>query len=319
MVDSRYPNRWFGANPQAISPQGKAQHIWDRRTPKDWRSALGVDPTPPKDPNAPEHPPGYWDSQPPPKRGGKILLGILVIVVIGVGIGWLIGNSSAPSSSTPNLSATMDPTIAAGGHDFVNFACAACHGMQGKGGPDPVVPVLTTIGTVLSGAQISTIINKGLGRIPVPNNSNPQDIITGTTMPYMPTWENILSKTQIADLVAYVQAGLPAVPGAVEPGVPTGQGDVVAGSVYFQIYGCSTCHGGLNALGGASNFDQGGIPFLGGTAFNAQFPTTADVESVIESGSILGKSPLTSMPHWGGIIPPAQLQDLVAYIRTLPG
>jgi mono/diheme cytochrome c family protein len=40
---------------------------------------------------------------------------------------------------------------------------------------------------------------------------------------------------------------------------------------------------------------------------------------VIKSGSIIGKAPITSMPHWGGIIPQAQLEQLVTYIRTLPG
>jgi mono/diheme cytochrome c family protein len=319
MVDSRYPNRWFGANPQAISPQGKAQQMWDRRTPKDWRSALGVPPTPPKDPNAPEHPPGYWDAE-PPKRGKAILVVIVVLAVIAVGVGWLIGNSSSSSSSGPNLSATVNPTIAAGGHDFVNFACAACHGMQGKGGPDPVVPVLTTVGTALSTSQITNIITYGLGQQPVPAGQGTLNPVTGSAAPYMPTWKNILSKTQIADLVSYIQAGLPAVPGAVLPTVPTGQGDVVAGQVLFTKFGCENCHGG-NGLGGAVNPNNPGgpLPFLGGPAFDQQFPTSADVISVIKSGSIIGKAPITSMPHWGGIIPQAQLEQLVTYIRTLPG
>jgi len=38
---------------------------------------------------------------------------------------------------------------------------------------------------------------------------------------------------------------------------------------------------------------------------------------VIRSGSVIGKAPIVSMPHWGGIIPPARLQALVAYIKTL--
>jgi mono/diheme cytochrome c family protein len=318
MVDSRYPNRWFGANPQAISPQGKAQQMWDRRTPKDWRSALGVPPTPPKDPNAPEHPPGYWDAE-PPKRGKGILVVIVVLAVIAVGVGWLIGNSSSSSSSGPNLSATVNPTIAAGGHDFVNFACAACHGMQGKGGPDASVPVLTTIGTALSGAQITKIIQDGLGAQPVPAGQGTGNPVTGSAVPYMPTWRNIISDQQISDLVAYIQAGLPAVPGAVAAPVPTGQGDVVAGQVLFEHFGCENCHG-ANGLGGVINpSPDGTIPPLGGADFNAQFPTSADVISVIKSGSIIGKNPITSMPHWGGIIPPAQLEQLVTYIRTLPG
>ena len=32
---------------------------------------------------------------------------------------------------------------------------------------------------------------------------------------------------------------------------------------------------------------------------------------------MLGKQPITSMPHWGGIIPDSDLKALVAYIKTL--
>ena len=38
---------------------------------------------------------------------------------------------------------------------------------------------------------------------------------------------------------------------------------------------------------------------------------------MIKSGSVIGKAPIVSMPHWGGIIPPDQLQALVDYIKTL--
>jgi len=44
MIDSRYPNRWFGSNPQAISSQGKQLSAFNREVPKDWRSALGIAP-----------------------------------------------------------------------------------------------------------------------------------------------------------------------------------------------------------------------------------------------------------------------------------
>ena len=192
--------------------------------------------------------------------------------------------------------------------------------MQGKGGPDASVPVLTTVGQSLSAAQLTNIITYGLGQQPVPAGQGTGNPVTGSAGPYMPTWKNILSTSQIADLVAYIQAGLPAVPGAVEQPVPTGQGNIVAGQVAFINYGCENCHGG-NGLGGASNPNNPGgpLPFLGGPAFDQQFPTASDVESVIKSGSIVGKAPLTSMPHWGGIIPQQTLDDLVAYIRTLPG
>jgi hypothetical protein len=38
---------------------------------------------------------------------------------------------------------------------------------------------------------------------------------------------------------------------------------------------------------------------------------------VIRSGSVIGRAPIVSMPHWGGIIPNAQLRALIAYLKTL--
>jgi hypothetical protein len=32
---------------------------------------------------------------------------------------------------------------------------------------------------------------------------------------------------------------------------------------------------------------------------------------------VIGKAPIVSMPHWGGIIPQDRLSALVAYLKTL--
>jgi mono/diheme cytochrome c family protein len=38
---------------------------------------------------------------------------------------------------------------------------------------------------------------------------------------------------------------------------------------------------------------------------------------VIRSGSVIGRAPIVSMPHWGGILSSAQVAELVAYLKTL--
>ena len=43
-----------------------------------------------------------------------------------------------------------DPHVAMGGHLFVQFACASCHGEQGKGGVSPDVPALKDVGQTLT-------------------------------------------------------------------------------------------------------------------------------------------------------------------------
>jgi mono/diheme cytochrome c family protein len=231
-----------------------------------------------------------------------------LVLLAGAGaIGWAIGNSGGGTTATsPSASsAAVDPHVAAGAHDFVQFACAQCHGNLGRGGVDPVVPALTDVGKSPTPAQLRQIINHGLG------------VVANPTQPYMPVWGEVISAQQVNDLVAYIRAGLPAVPGAVAPAVPSGQGAAVAGAALFQRYGCENCHG-PNALGGVPNPSSPDktIPPLSGPAFRKEFNTDAKIIEFIRSGSVLGSAPIVSMPHWGGIIPPQQLQ-IAAYLKTL--
>jgi len=171
-----------------------------------------------------------------------LVVAALAVTIVGVGLAaWygganhasastvtVTGGSSQPAASTAT---PADPAVAAGAHDFVRFACDQCHGDQGQGGVSPDVPALTTVAKSLTVAQLTTIIQHGLGE-----STNPDK-------PYMPVWHGIISPHQISDIVAYLHAGLPAVSGAQPAPVPTDQGDVVAGSILYTNLGCVNCHG----------------------------------------------------------------------------
>jgi mono/diheme cytochrome c family protein len=209
--------------------------------------------------------------------------------------------------TVPNGGATSaSPQVAAGAHDFVQFACAQCHGDRGRGGVSPDVPTLTKVGRVLTVVQLKQIIDHGLGE-----SANP-------TKPYMPVWGQVISARQVSDLVAFIRAGLPSVPGATPPPVITGQGAAVEGSLLYQRYGCINCHG-PNGLGGVPNPQSPDktIPPLSGADFFQEFNTDKKIIEIIRTGSVLGRAPIVSMPHWGGIIPDDRLRALVAYIKTL--
>jgi mono/diheme cytochrome c family protein len=120
------------------------------------------------------------------------------------------------------------------------------------------------------------------------------------------------------DLVAYIRPGLPSVPGATPPPAITRQGAAVEGALLYQRYGCVNCHG-PNGLGGVPNpqSPDKAIPALSGADFFKEFNTDQKIIDVIRSGSVIGRAPIVSMPHWGGIIPDSQLRALVAYIKTL--
>ena len=134
----------------------------------------------------------------------------------------------------------------------------------------------------------------------------------------MPVWGQVISTQQVSDLISYLRAGLPAVPTAEPPPTPTGQGAAVAGSVLYVRYGCINCHG-PNGLGGVPNPQSPDktIPPLSGADFQHEFNTDKKITDFIVSGSVLGRAPIVSMPHWGGIIPTENLQALVAYLKTL--
>ena len=82
--------------------------------------------------------------------------------------------------------------------------------------------------------------------------------------------------------------------------------------------GCIDCHG-PNGLGGVPNPSSPDkkIPPLSGQAFRHEFNTDQKIIDVIRSGSVIGRAPIVSMPHWGGIIPQGQLEALAAYLKTL--
>jgi mono/diheme cytochrome c family protein len=237
----------------------------------------------------------------------------LGLATVGAAVGWAVGHSTrhtptvtVAATAVTGATGQVDPHVAAGAHDFVQFACAQCHGPQGHGGPSPVVPPLTNVAKTVTPARLRFIIDHGLGE-----SKNP-------TQPYMPVWGEVISKQQVSDLIAYLRAGLPAVPTAEPQMIPSGQGEAVAGAALYVRDGCINCHG-PNGLGGVPNpqSPDKSIPPLSGIAFRKQFNTDAKIIAVIRSGSVIGRAPIVSMPHWGGIIPNDQLRALVAYLKTL--
>lgn len=229
-----------------------------------------------------------------------VRLAIALALVAALAGGW-----GAAHGSHANATA-INPLIAEGAHDFNQFACSQCHGLDGRGGVSLAVPPLKIVGRAMTAAQLRDIIDHGLGE-----SANPKK-------PYMPVWGQVISARQVTALIAYLHAGLPAVPGAVPVAVQTDQGPVVEGQELYQRYGCINCHG-PNGLGGVPNplSPDKTIPPLSGADFFHQFNTDAKIKAVIRSGSVIGRAPIVSMPHWGGILSDSQLSALVAYIKTL--
>ncbi|HEY8646248.1 MAG TPA: c-type cytochrome [Gaiellaceae bacterium] len=227
---------------------------------------------------------------------------VLLLVACGSTKTVTVTVGSQPAAPTANVS----DLVAEGAHDFNQFACAQCHGPNGGGGISKNVPPLKIVGKAMTAAQLRTIIDHGLGE-----SANP-------TRPYMPVWGQVISRRQVSALVAYLHAGLPAVAGATPASVQTDQGPVVEGAQLYVRYGCINCHG-PNGLGGVPNpsSPDKSIPALSGAVFFHEFNTDEKIIDVIRSGSVIGRAPIVSMPHWGGILSDGQLHALTAYIKTL--
>jgi mono/diheme cytochrome c family protein len=250
-----------------------------------------------------------------PRLAPAIAFAVVALVAAAAIVGFAAGNwrghtttvtVAGAATETAPAAVSVSPAVAAGAHTFNQFACSQCHGPQGEGGISPFVPALTSVGKTLTVAQLTHIINHGLGE-----SANPKQ-------PYMPVWGAVLSTTQVSNLVAYIRAGLPVV-GQNEPvQVPQGQGQAVAGAALYVRYGCINCHG-PSGLGGVPNplSPDKSIPPLSGGGFHHDFPTDAAIAGIIRSGSVIGKAPIVSMPHWGGIIPQTDVAALIAYLKTL--
>ena len=231
------------------------------------------------------------------------LLLAAAVLLVGCGSTKTVTVTVAPPTQP---TAQVSNLVAEGAHVFNQFACSACHGMNGSGGVSSAVPALKIVGKAMSATQLRQIIDHGLGE-----SANP-------TKPYMPVWGQVISRRQVDALVAYLHAGLPSVAGATPAPVQTDQGPVVEGQQLYVRYGCINCHG-PNGLGGVPNpqSPDKSIPPLSGADFFKEFNTDAKIIDVIRSGSVIGKAPIVSMPHWGGILSDTQLQALAAYIKTL--
>ena len=250
----------------------------------------------------------------PESAAAVFLLTALAFVALALIGGVFLGRATKSSttvtvsvSTTPGSTQTVDPKVAAGAHDFVNFACAQCHGLDGRGGVSPYVPALKRREHADRRPAAARSSTTALGV-----SANP-------THPYMPVWGQVISTRQVDDLVAYIHAGLPKVPTATPVTVPTRTG---RGRRRARRCTRSTAASTATARTGSAACRTRSRPTRRsrrsrGPTSSSEFNTDAKIRDVIVSGSVLGKAPIVSMPHWGGIIPPTRLDALVAYIKTL--
>jgi Cytochrome c. len=185
----------------------------------------------------------------------------------------------AGSSPTAPTYPTVSPQVAAGAHTFVQFACVQCHGALGRGGVDPAVPALNTVGQSLTVAQLTHIINHGLGA-----SADPKQ-------PYMPVWGEVISKRRSRTSSPTSRPVCHRSPTRSRSRSRRDREPRSPAPPSIVRYGCVNCHG-PNGLGGVPNplSPDKTIPPLSGQGFRHDFPTDKAIADVIRSGSVIGRA-----------------------------
>ncbi|GAB4471353.1 MAG: hypothetical protein Kow00124_08320 [Anaerolineae bacterium] len=170
--------------------------------------------------------------------------------------------------------------------------CVGCHGGQAEG--TSLAPALDTPELrATSAEELTRLISYGV----------PGTLMAG--------WDRALDAQQIADVVGLIQqwnvlaeAGLemPQVEAVATPATPE---MIAAGEQLFAV-ACTACHG----VGG---YGSPMAPALNNQTFLSETPDAA-IYQIIALGV-----PGTMMPAWGGRLTDADINALVAYLRSLEG
>lgn len=172
------------------------------------------------------------------------------------------------------------------GAEFFEQDCATCHGSRGEGVRNSG-PALNTQ-EFLKDASDELIFNT---------------ITDGRPGTSMPAWGQPrggpYNAQVVEDLAAFIRAWEPTAPSVEEMAL---EGDPVEGAVLFSTT-CYACHG-VSGEGTASGLRLNDPPLL------------AKHEDDYFRDVIGRGRPDRGMPTWGSVLSPAQIEDLIAYIRS---
>ena len=167
------------------------------------------------------------------------------------------------------------------------------------------MPELKSVGKTLTAAQLTHIINHGLGE-----SANP-------TKPYMPVWGAVISKRQVDELVAYLHSGLPASRTRPRRRCRATRARKWRAPRSTCVTAASTAMARTASAACRTRSQRTRRSRLSREPTSAASSNTDQkITDVIRSGSVIGRAPIVSMPHWGGILSDADLQALVTYIKT---
>jgi cytochrome c oxidase cbb3-type subunit 3 len=214
----------------------------------------------------------------------------------------------------------LPANLARGQRTFLQH-CAMCHGNGGQGDGELAATLRHREGVVVANLTDRVELER-LTRAGVRRTIEQGGAHTGRSN-LMPAWGGRLSHREIDDVADYVMH-LPDMAPTVfsatlraylraPPGAPAeGRG--------IFVHQCSVCHGlgghGDGPLSKSLEVQRHVRPRNLTDSTFAASRTDRELFTVIsQGGGPVGKS--TYMPHWGGYLSPAQIKNLVSYIRVI--
>ena len=238
---------------------------------------------------------------------------------------------------------SIEETPAARGERLaVRLGCFGCHGAAGQGGirnpkrvgegegprtltvlgEDDEVPAFTQQTQMMYVKTTDDIREYILDGAPRRKREDPDyraEVESAALR--MPAYRALVSAAQVEDLVAYLRAAS----GQILPESPS----AVRGSELALELSCFSCHGALGA-GGVSNPGsfKGYVPAFWGADFDELVRDDDELRRWIADGKIsrIAEHPIgkvfferqaLKMPAYGKLLPPADVDALVAYVRWI--
>jgi mono/diheme cytochrome c family protein len=240
-----------------------------------------------------------------------------------LGVLLLLGQCSADRSrqqAQQSTSVAATPPVPAEGVQGYLAYCAMCHGETGAGdGPlaEKLREQRVVVARLDDAGRLQELGRDGVRRVVVTGGGH-----TGRSN-IMPAWGEKLDRKLVEDIVTFVldlpaqKVGVPAA--TVQKYLEAPAGAPEAGRKLFVFY-CSGCHG-LQGRGDGPNGDSLRVhhnirprDLTGASYIGAK--TDEDLYNVIAlGGGHMGKS--VFMPAWTFTLQPADIKNLVAYIRVL--
>jgi cbb3-type cytochrome c oxidase subunit III len=247
-------------------------------------------------------------------------LGIRAVVIAALGAGLaafpLFAQAPKPDTTVVKLTARQER----GAKAFLAY-CAMCHGDHGAG-DGPVAAELARrenvkVAHLDDGARLEKLGLAGVKKVIVKGGGH-----TGRSN-LMPAWGEHLAPAVVEDIAAYVMV-LP----TLNPGIPSATiakylaapaGTPAAGRKLFVTF-CTACHG-PQGKGDGFNADTLRVRHnvrprnLTETAYFAKKTDQELYSTIALGGGHTGKSAF--MPGWTYRLEPAQIKDLVSYVRAI--